>query len=468
MENQIEAQILQINPTESLRKKRALINPLGSLIKCITGNLDDTDAKFYDNEIRILQESQNEMKTNLLNQITILHNVTIEFQNLISNLSHNQLILESRIMQIKAIIESVALQQTIDREHLKIHTIINQIATMYQLIYHIFQKVEMAATFAKLNTLHNAIINPLELQKEIKTIQKFLTTDILPLEPKENNILNFEKIITIKSYSKAFTIYFILEIPLVDREIFQYYRLYSIPIPSNKESTFNLIIPQKPYLAIGNEKYFYTDQLCKEFGRHEFLCPETHISFIKNHPPCEVQLLLHQSNISCQPFQINLVENQVTKITDGKWIITIPKQVIVTTTCENSRTNQPLLGSYLVESTPTCNLQFEPFVLRSYGSRQLKFENPKLPSLNFSNYDNPKMVFNPPELSLSSINLQETKKLQDRLEEQKVQLKNILTPVINQKLETLTIVTPIIIFLILIFIIYKCCFKKHSTNTSVD
>ena len=44
LESKILEQINQLNP-KSTRQKRGIINGLGSIIKCLTGNLDNEDAK---------------------------------------------------------------------------------------------------------------------------------------------------------------------------------------------------------------------------------------------------------------------------------------------------------------------------------------------------------------------------------------------------------------------------------------
>ena len=84
-------------------------------------------------------------------------------KNLILNISHIENILESRILQIEAIIKKVDLHQTNSHQYYLTYTIINQIITIYQSIYNTLDKIEASITFAKLNILHNAILNPKEL-----------------------------------------------------------------------------------------------------------------------------------------------------------------------------------------------------------------------------------------------------------------------------------------------------------------
>lgn len=91
LEKRIKNQIYQINPKFNIkRQKRGIFDPLGSLIKCITGNLDQTDAEQYDRQIKQLQENQNKLKEIAFNQITILEKSISQFQSTISNISHNQ------------------------------------------------------------------------------------------------------------------------------------------------------------------------------------------------------------------------------------------------------------------------------------------------------------------------------------------------------------------------------------------
>lgn len=153
---------------------------------------------------------------------------------------------------------------------------------MYQTIFDIFERMEVAISFAKLNTLHNSIVDPLELIKEIQNFKSQLVMDVLPLEADIDNVLIFEKIIEIKSYSKENVITFILELPLVESEIYHYYQLYPLPIPNNQSSEFYLNIPHKPYLALSNTKYSYMDQVCTQLMPNEYLCKEAHTAYISD------------------------------------------------------------------------------------------------------------------------------------------------------------------------------------------
>lgn len=472
LEKRIETNIKQIDPVNyTKRQKRGILDPLGSLIKCITGNLDKTDADLYDRQIKQLQSNQNKLKEISSNQINLLEKTINQFQNVISNISANQIILKSRILEIESTIKKVALHSNNEFQYFRTHIIINQISMIYQTIYDILEKTEVAISFAKINTLHNSIVDPIELINEISRFKNQLTTDMLPLEANIENILNFEKIIEIKSYSKGPIITFILELPLIETDVYHYYQLYPLPIPSEPGPQFFVNLPHKPYLALSNIKYSYMDQTCTQLLPNEYLCRQAHTAYINEDPPCAVQLISYKENTTtCYPFRIKLQDVQITKITDGKWIVTVPKQLIVPVSCPNSKDNIPLYGSYLVESINECSLQVKSFILRTYKPNRLNYNDVSLPMLNLSMSYHQKrdFVFNPPVLDLNTINLKETQEIVTALQDQKKILQEVTNPVELNRINFWTILLYIIILIIFIYLAYKLLLKTKCLKNAVE
>lgn len=459
----------QILPNENnYRRKRGLFNPLGTFIKSITGNLDQSDAEQIDAKIKQLQDNQNKIKIDAINQITILDNTVKNIEHLILNISHNEYVLKSRILQIEAIIKQVALNQTSSHQYYLTHTIINQIIAFYQSIYDILNKIEISITFAKLNILYNAILNPKELLIEIKKVNNILSLDKLPLEPKFENILNFEKIITIKSYIKNFNIVYILELPLVEADTYQYFKLFPVPIPNNH--IFHVNIPYKPYLTLSDKKYAYESQECLEVQPQNYLCKEARTAYIEEAPSCAVQLIKHHQNISsCHPFQIMLQETQITKIANGKWLVTVPKLQIGTIICQNSQNNVPLTGSYLIEASTDCKIRLKSKILEAYKASRLTFSKVSLPKLNLSLIMDPgSIAFNPPSMDLNQINLKLTKDIEAQIKEQKKHLQEVTSVVYVNRTSFWTICLYILFIITLISFVYRKCIKpKKKSNKSI-
>lgn len=379
LEKKIEILIEQIIPAKHMnRNKRGLFNPLGLFIKAITGNLDQNDEEEIDEKIRNLQNNQNKIKTDVINQITLLDSTINKFKEMISNITHNEIMLKSHILRVEDTIKRVELHQIKFEQYYPIYNVINQITLIYQSIYDILEKIEVSIIVAKINVLHNAIINPNELLREIQKLNEHLSSDKLPLDSTSQNILNFEKIIIIKSFLKDTNIVFMLELPLVETETYQYFNLFPLPIPHNQSFLVN--IPYKPYLALSNKKYAYMDQECLEMQPQNYLCKGAHTAFVADSPSCEVQLITHQLNAtSCHPFEAQLHEIQSTKISDGKWLLTVPTSQISTITCQKSVDKVPLFGSYLLESPTNCKVQIKSFTFETYKASRLTFAKLSLP-----------------------------------------------------------------------------------------
>ena len=63
---------------------------------------------------------------------------------MISNITHNELMLRSHILRAEDTIKKVELHQTSFEQYYLIHNLINQITLMYQSISNILEKIEIA------------------------------------------------------------------------------------------------------------------------------------------------------------------------------------------------------------------------------------------------------------------------------------------------------------------------------------
>lgn len=192
--------------------------------------------------------------------------------------------------------------------------IVSQIVTEYQTIIQILDTLENAVSFAKLNILHNSIIQSEELLIEIKSIQKHLINEEkLPFEPLAENILLFEKIATVKSYCKSDQLIFIIEIPLTTKEHYNYFKIF--PLPIQIKDHIELIVPTSKFLIINEQSYVLSNEPCKKVTDTEHLCEDLNVEKKTRGSPCEVQLLKHEENVTnCNRFPINLTKLKLHKL----------------------------------------------------------------------------------------------------------------------------------------------------------
>lgn len=429
LERKIEQQIYQLNPSLLTNKKlakRGLIDGLGSIIKSITGNLDNNDALRYDQAIEKLSDNQIKIKTLVNDQITLLEKSIDTFNKSIQTLANNQLTLTAKILVIDQTVRNIEIENAKTYQYFLIHFSILQITTAYQEIYDILERIEIAISFSKLNTFHNSMIEPTELLEEIKLIKKHLLNKKLPFEPKIENILLFEKTTTIKSYSKKNEIIFILEIPIVESEGYDFYHLYALPVIQN--NAFSFILPQSKYLTLNEQSYMLFNEECLQVGSEEYICHENSpIQLKEEDAPCEVQLLSFSKNSSnCQLLPVHISSVKVQKVENNKWIFVSPNNIVTKQKCGNDRENKQLRGTFLIELDINCEVQVGSLQIKSYQSSQNEFKNIELPKLKFNEseyFKDTKISFKP--IHINSVNLDELKNVKNALIVQKHDLKSI-------------------------------------------
>lgn len=458
LEQNILNQLQQLNPNFN-RPKRGIINGLGSIIKVITGNLDQDDAERYDKQITTISQNQNKIKTILTNQITILNSTIANFNELAQNLSHNQIILESRIQRIEADINYFANHEIEHYQYFLTYSLLTQLTFLYQNIYDILGKIETASTFAKLNTLHNSIINPAELLLEIRDTKKNLINAQLPFEPEINNILKYEKIINIKGYSRGFTVIYILEIPLIENENFQFFELYTLPVQVNY--TYQLLLPKTKYIALGIKNYVLINKDCIFIDNNEYLCKDVNPIPIYKKPPCEIALLSYNTDLNdCHPINIEITETQIQKIKPNKWIAIIPQEITITLTCNKIITKSKLQGTFIIELNKDCQILIENQVLQTHisNSHEMKFE---LPKLNITYSQKPKINYHPGPLQIEAINNHKLLETQNLLTEQSKRIQEINDVQISYSTSVWTILLYVLLLFLLLYVVYLKIFKKY-------
>lgn len=459
LEQKISSKLRQLDPTLNNKSKRGLINGLGSIIKSITGNLDQNDAEKYEKAIQTLTDNQNKMKVIMKDQISLLGKSIQVFEGTIRNLTHNQLLLAKKIDEIENLVQSMEVNTISTFHFFYIEMIISQIITEFQEIFSILEKIEIAITFSKLNTLHNSIVESNDLLNEIKSISEHLINNKLPFEPKTENILLFEKIMEIKSYSKPKQFVFIIEIPIVEKESYNYYHLYPLPVPKN--NSFFMIIPYTKYLLINEHNYIsFNEKTCKEIIPEEFICHETNPTRIAEDQLCEIQLLRFSKNLSnCRLVPVNISESKIQKIELDYWIIVIPDHLVAVQYCGNNRENIPLKGSYLLEINSNCEVRIKDNQIRNFKNNNFYFKNIILPKIDFE-HEVYKNSMNLKPLQLNGINLNEISAVKSALEVEKQKLDFTNQSIRFDHINGWTIILYIILIIMVFSLAFKC-YRKY-------
>lgn len=376
------------------REKRGLIDGLGSIIKIITGNLDENDGKRINAILNHVQQNQNNFNEQLKLSYSLNNNIIKNFNDTIKDIEHNELLLKSRILQSGEILKG-----EIEHQHILFtKDLFNQLIILYNTIFNILQDIENSITFCKLATLHPSIIKSKQLFQEIKRISLHYNEQ-LPFELKIENILYFESILKIHCKIEKSKIIYFLSIPINYEHEFEIYLLNSIP--TKQESKYITIIPNAKYLlkSKSDNKIWPLNQLCTQ-GISYYQCPGYLIT--NQEIKCEQQILIHGNSSECQYTNINIIDNHLEIVQEiNQYLAVFPKQEEIEVRCKQSTEIKALQGIYLIEDE-NCKIIFRTneikFLESTLGTPILiGKQNMEMKTIKFSNL----------EIDLKKLNLHE-------------------------------------------------------------
>lgn len=447
------------------RQKRGLVNGLGSIIKTITGNLDSSDAERYDKAIEQLINNQKEIKTVVKDQISLTQSAIIKFNETIGKISTNQKVMQSRIMQLEQIMNETALTNVNMYELTIFNTIFTQLISAITSIQQILNTLENAVSFAKLNTLHPSIINPVDLLAELRIIDPFISHNKLPFEIKEKNVILFEKIANVKGYVRGNEIIFIIEIPIVEMNVYNYFHLFAFPIEVRNH--YQVIVPKNKFLSLNELKYGFSNHKCNEIAPSQFICHSLTTTMIHEDSPCEVQLLRFSNKYSmCTPKVIHISRTKLQKISENKWIAVFPKEVIATQVCNKEESNEALTGSYSITLNENCYLKLDKEVIRVFQNPSTTRRLANLPSLSFDfrNYklESSKTVLEP--MHLEHLDLDDLHSVVQMMDKNREHIDRIKTPSLHyDNISVWTLILFLVIIPVITCLTYKL-FKKYRIH----
>lgn len=135
-------------------------------------------------------------------------NLIKQFNSTVEKISHNEMLLDSRLHQIELIVQKTTFKENANY----IKDTLNQIINIYEIIDSVLQDIENAITFSKLKVLHSSIIKTDALFYELQRIQKVITANRMPLEVTLENTLLYEKFIKVESFIYKNKVNFVFKI----------------------------------------------------------------------------------------------------------------------------------------------------------------------------------------------------------------------------------------------------------------
>lgn len=347
------------------RFKRGLIDPLGSVVKLITGNLDHTDALRYDRLITQLQNNQI-VATKRLTLVTEIFDSLI---NTTETMNKNAVAMENRLKRVEIILREFSDKGNNVLFSTYISSIFSIIISSFRTIFIRLSEIETALALSKVSILHQALLNSTELLYHLKDIAKSAS---LVYPPTEMYLLNLEETIRVKSYVKGNRITFVMEVPLTDNYTYNYYKMYSLPIFHESDNKTFTIFPKYPFLLAKGNKYSPIERPCRLLAAGEhFLCtPDNQVTYPE--PTCIEQLMKFDNDLTyCTRREIRLEEIKVQRVNPDSWILFTRIHTTVTKHCDSDVSKQPVFGTYFLTLNEPCDLEINGVWLRHHRQAQL-------------------------------------------------------------------------------------------------
>lgn len=383
------------------RIKRGILNPLGSFIKVISGNLDHEDAVRYD---KLISEIHNREQATS-NKITLISEIMDHFLNSTVTINNNTIIMKERLSRVEKMVKDISTKENNAIYSTYVLGLLNLFITNFRTLYIKLSEIETALAFGKLEVLHKSIINPIELSNVLKFINKH---NSLMYSVNEENIINIEETLSVKSYMKQDQIMFIIEVPLTSNSSYNYFKLFPLPISKNSQTI--IVIPDFPFLIVEGTTYRPLARPCKEITADEYLCTENElIPYLEE--SCIEQLMKYNTELShCSPRRIESEKVKIQRISTNSWIVYVKQETVLTQTCGNDVTHQPIQGTYVITLQQQCNIHVGSIQLYEHKFHSLQSEYKAIPVINLPDLHFPEQEHAEP-VDLKGINLDEVQHL---------------------------------------------------------
>lgn len=352
------------------RSKRGILNPLGSLIKVVTGNLDNDDAVRYDAMIEGVKTGQNTVNK----KITVIAEMMESVINIANSTKYNFIRLDKAVWNIGKELKDT--NATLNE--LKLINVYSLFLHNFEMLYVRLDEIETTIAFSKLGTLHQSLIDTDELLSLLKLVE-LKSKLVYPVT--FENILKMEKCISLKVFAKENQITFIIDIPLIEIDQFTYYRIIPIPI-TNPYNQTSLVLPKYPYLLMKGLKSVSLLHPCREIEDSLYLCEEDYSPLLMK-DSCIIELMNYATNTTqCRPILVEFDDVKIEKIQRDRWMLYTKTTLLISKTCDNEVTRYHLRGTYIITADDDCEVQIKGVKLKRHSGNIEEIRSAALPIIS--------------------------------------------------------------------------------------
>lgn len=366
------------------RNKRGLIDGLGSIIKTITGNLDQNDYEQISNTLDEIKQNENTIYTTYNNNNHINKEMLERFNYLQKYIEHYSIWITNETNKIEE--KTLTLSNIIHIDQC-IHITENKIEMLRIHIKNIME----AITFAKLKIISSHIL----ARNEINYIHTILEKENVKL----NSYEEINELLELQAYYNKTTLIFSIKIPNFSQETFSYYYIKLIPI---NKTNFLEEKPKSQYLILNQENYQYLTNPCIKIGNTQY-CKGNKLQNIKDE--C-IPRILNNKDASCNLVKTTF-EPEINQIFQNYIYISTINSISFTSTC-NQKTK--ILPEIALMKFNNCSIIINNI---TYNNNEVMFYEKEINILPYGEFkiNNTKIKLSLPEIHEITIDNNEQIKL---------------------------------------------------------
>ncbi|XP_073966942.1 uncharacterized protein [Choristoneura fumiferana] len=436
----------QLSTFSSKRVRRGLIDPLGSVIKSISGNLDHNDAIRYDHALKILKNNDEKLSKTFNEHISLNKKWMVEHKKILSALNTNQQILSKDLLNLKND-SMLSNGKLLDYAHLA--QMFNIVSENINDLYTELLRIENILAFSKLSNVHHSILSISSLKDMIGKLHEIYSKDqILDLDTRD-----YYSFINVGSYFSKNDLVVVLKVPIICQGSFDFYKLCPLP---NKYG--RILIPPYPFIATNPQEYVYVEAECPKSGDW-YICQQKLSHQIRTERDC-IHKLIHLQEIdgTCKTTPISLSKEALLELDDQHYAITFPNPTKVQINCQQEQ-HIILNGSYVATIPQHCSLKSSQFTIVNINNK-LRGQPLKIMSIQ----PETRSQQSSPMLRMNSINLSNLEAIEQQISMEK--------PIETNAIQSSTLYhTTLPLYLIILFgagVTAFILYRKHRARAKVD
>lgn len=304
-----------IYPRQTKRQRRGLVNGLGTIIKTITGNMDENDCMQINSEIEKISLNENELAFATNNQIKLNKEMIMRFENITSFINIQQNKINIHLNKF-----SVELFNEIDRAEniLKYQQVLNQILYDIEYLNNHVKDIAQTINLSKLNIIPRNILIPEELDYSLNILIK----QGLQI----NAIEEVYEYLNLQAYYNDTNIIFNFKIPIFYPENFQVN--FIIPIPTPLKKSVNIFYN---YALINGSRMYLLNNACPKINKI-YICDNNAHNLIETSNDTCLRNILQNKSSFCSFINFSN-QNQIKFILDEYLLLINCYNVKIETSC---------------------------------------------------------------------------------------------------------------------------------------